>query len=51
MQLRPITGLEIQTHCPSMHSIENLTQHALQNMHSIKEAAKAQNSEQADTAK
>ena len=47
MQLRPITGQEIQTHYPSMHSADKLSQHALQNMHCIKEAAKAQNSGQA----
>ena len=40
-----------QTHHPSMHSIDKLSQHALQNMHCLKGAAEAQNSGQADTAK
>ena len=43
------TGWEIQTCYPSIHSADKLSQHALQNMHCIKEAAKAQNSGQADT--
>ena len=42
---------EIQTHYPSMHSTDKLSWLALQNMHHIKEAAKTQNSRQADTAK
>ena len=44
-------GWEIQTHYLSMHSIDKLSQHALQNMYSIKEDAKAQNNRQADSAK
>ena len=51
MQLRPITGQESQTQYPSMHSADMLPKHALQNMHCFQEAAKAQNSRQADTAK
>ena len=51
MQLRPITGQEIYTCYPSIHSADKLSGHALQNMYYIKEAAKAQNSGQADTAK
>ena len=47
----PITGQEAQTHYPSIHSTDKLFQHALQNLHCIKEAAEAQNSRQADTAK
>ena len=35
----------------SMHSADKLSKHALQNMHCIKEAAKAQSSGHADTAK
>ena len=35
----------------NMHSAGKLSWHALQNMHCMKEAAKAQNSRQADTAK
>ena len=41
----------IQTHCPSIHSADKLSQHTLQNLHCTKEAAKAQNGGQADTAK
>ena len=48
---QPITSQENQTHYPSMHSAEKLSQYALQNMYCIKEAAKAQNGGQADTAK
>ena len=36
---------------PSMHSADKISQHALQNIHCIKEAAEAQNSGQAETAK
>ena len=43
--------LESQTCYPNMHIADKLSQHALQNMHCIKEAAKAQNSGQADTVK
>ena len=50
MQLRPITGQESQTHYSSMHSVDKLSQHALQNMCCIKEAVEDQNSRQADTA-
>ena len=51
MQLRPITGEESQIHYPSMHSADKPSQHALQSMHCLKEAAKAPNSGQADTVK
>ena len=51
MQLRPITGQEIQACYPSTHSADKLFHHALQNLHCIKEAAKAQNNRQADTVK
>ena len=51
MELRPITDWEAQTCYPSIHSTDKLSQHALQNLHCIKEAAKAQNSRHADTAK
>ena len=47
----PITSQERQTRYASMHSADKLFQHALQNIHCIKEAAKAQNSGWADTAK
>ena len=51
MQLKPITGQEVQTCYPNIHSIDKLSSHALQTLHCIKEAAEAQNSRQADTAK
>ena len=51
MQLWPIKSQGIQTCYPSMHNADKLSQHALQNMHCIEEAEKAQNSGQADTAK
>ena len=35
MQLRPIIGWESQTYYPSMHSADNLSQHALQMCMSI----------------
>ena len=50
MQWEPIADWGIQTHYPSIHSAGTLSQHALQNLTCIKETAKAQNSEQADTA-
>ena len=47
----PIISQESQTSYPSMYSADKLSQHALKNMHFIKEATKAQKSRQADTAK
>ena len=51
MQQKPITCWESYTCYPSIHSADTLSQHALQNLNCIKEAAKAQNSGQADTVK
>ena len=46
-----VTHQGSQKHYLSMHRADRLSQHALQNMHCIKEAAKAQNTGQADKAK
>ena len=51
MQWKPITDQESLTCYPSIHSADTLSQHTLQNLTCIKEAAKAQNSRQADTVK
>ena len=51
MQLRPITGQENQAHNTSICSTDKLSQHALQNMYCMKEAAEAQSCIQVDTAK